>query len=387
MPTDNILQAASSKPSVAPWRPSRLLRQHKSTDQFPLSPSASTRVSVGYDDSDREVSSPDKEESEHDTSNATATNKPPSSSLLQLTNSNPTNPYVGDAEFLAAVLHGLSVKALSVHLHQGSCGGTYWIRDAAHGIPVAVFKPSEEEIGQELNPHGNVDSERSDAFTPGTGYKREILAYRLDEGHSARVPHTMEVSINGRVGSLQRFVQHCAESADYLPGRFPVDDVHRIAILDLRMLNSDRHGGNILVCNNTMRLIPIDHSYVAPSGYADPEFEWMQWPQTRVPFSKETVAYVANLDAHRDRDAVDALLHDEEASECVFAATTALKVAVARGYTAREIAECFRRTTLTQPSRLEELIGQCRQTLDEGGAIDVARFVDAVEAAFPPRSA
>ena len=28
---------------------------------------------------------------------------------------------------------------------------------------------------------------------------------------------------------------------------FPVADVHRIGILDIRLMNMDRHGGNILV--------------------------------------------------------------------------------------------------------------------------------------------
>ena len=47
-------------------------------------------------------------------------------------------------------------------------------------------------------------------------------------------------------------------------------------------------------------LIPIDHGYTLPqsvSGFNDTWFEWLNWPQAKVPFSRSTKEYIARLDA------------------------------------------------------------------------------------------
>lgn len=374
-----LLPSQSTTTTAQPWRPKHRERPLPPPPP-PDSPSVSTRISIGYDSESR-VSSPDK---------------PPSPGHLVVEGAagdvKDNDRDDGDTTFREMVLEGVASKSLVLILHEGSCGGTYWVCNSRTRKAVAIFKPADEEIGQDTNPHGNVDSERVDHFAPGTGFKREILAYRLDYERSAGVPHTIEITINGRVGSLQRFVDGCSESADHLPGHFSTDQVHRIALLDLRLLNGDRHGGNILVKTMTTGqasgsrslLVPIDHSYIAPSGFSDPELEWMYWPQTKQPFSAELVAYVARLDAGKDRELVDALLHDEEASEVVFATTTAIKLAVSRGYTARDIAVWFRRETLTQPSQLEHALAACRRTLDDGGDVDIDRFTRMVSSSFPP---
>lgn len=68
-------------------------------------------------------------------------------------------------------------------------------------------------------------------------------------------------------------------------GMFGVEEVHKIAILDMRLGNCDRNGGNILVKRVPgegaphYQLIPIDHGYCLPSTFADINFEWMYWSQ------------------------------------------------------------------------------------------------------------
>ena len=47
-------------------------------------------------------------------------------------------------------------------------------------------------------------------------------------------------------GSLQKFVPNAESCEDYGPNLFSTEDVHRIGILDLRILNCDRHTGNLL---------------------------------------------------------------------------------------------------------------------------------------------
>merc|ERR1712146_481865 len=50
-----------------------------------------------------------------------------------------------------------------------------------------------------------------------------------------------------KYGSLQHYVRHLAASEDYGPSRFSKGDCHRIMNTDIRLINQDRHGGNILV--------------------------------------------------------------------------------------------------------------------------------------------
>ena len=53
-----------------------------------------------------------------------------------------------------------------------------------------------------------------------------------------------------KFGSLQAFVENKGSledrGSDYL-AQFPKDEIHKIAILDLRILNIDRNEANILV--------------------------------------------------------------------------------------------------------------------------------------------
>ncbi|GET89868.1 hypothetical protein, unknown function [Leishmania tarentolae] len=352
-------------------------------------------------------------------------------------------------------------SVLHLELYNNSAGGTYMVRLArpaprvslspsssvtttsattdsdSRGAVVAVFKPCDEEIGQEGNPHANRESDHTETFAPGSGSRREVLAYLLDHGHNAGVPPTLEVastywagvcstaayniggggastarssirtldavtggedaSANGslcspctgetdwrgisagdddsvsvqvaaptnlRIGSLQLFMPDCKEAADVLPGHFDVDEVHALAIFDIRTVNGDRHGGNVLVSNyhrfhdgnmagrarrprgpslanaterhgaasspsvpstaallspensattptakdDAPHLIPIDHSYICPSGYADPDYEWLSWPQSKKPFSARNMSYIAALDAVADGELVRSAL-------------------------------------------------------------------------------
>ena len=52
---------------------------------------------------------------------------------------------------------------------------------------------------------------------------------------------------NEKIGSLQSYVRNDGCSEDWGASKFNVEDAQRIAILDIRILNQDRHAGNILV--------------------------------------------------------------------------------------------------------------------------------------------
>ena len=70
-----------------------------------------------------------------------------------------------------------------------------------------------------------------------------------------------------KVGSLQQFVTAVSNCEDMGPSRFAAPEVHKIAVLDMRLVNADRNGANILVQkegSDDYRLIPIDHGYCLP---------------------------------------------------------------------------------------------------------------------------
>ena len=99
----------------------------------------------------------------------------------------------------------------------------------------------------------------------------------------------------------QKYVAHDCDTSEMGSSRFAVADVHRIGILDLRLFNTDRHAGNILVRRPRasganlgalarldeaqLSLVPIDHGFCLPEALEPPYLEWQHWPQARVPCS------------------------------------------------------------------------------------------------------
>jgi Phosphatidylinositol 3- and 4-kinase len=165
--------------------------------------------------------------------------------------------------------------------------GTYILPDES-GRPIGVFKPRDEEPFMPKNPHKFTRSPTTNkrqglkiGTVAGKGYIREVAAYLVDHplvgssGHTgfSGVPPTALVQCQlkekEQTGSLQYFVESEGSSSDFDPRFFSVKEVHKIALLDLRLANTDRHTGNILVReekDGTLVLIPIDHGYCFPES-------------------------------------------------------------------------------------------------------------------------
>jgi hypothetical protein len=126
---------------------------------------------------------------------------------------------------------------------------------------------------------------------PGGCCMREVAAYLLDTGHFAHVPQTTLVHCSHtkfshrdqsqqgpKLGSFQAFAFSDGLAEDFSSSKFPVDEVHRIALLDIRTLNCDRNAGNLLVRRNlpgsSLSLVPIDHGYCLPEVL---EIGWCDW--------------------------------------------------------------------------------------------------------------
>ena len=288
-----------------------------------------------------------------------------------------------------------------VPVHSG-LGGAYYFRNSK-GESVAIVKPTDEEPFAPNNPKGFVGKAlgqpglKRSVRVGETGF-REVAAYLLDYDHFANVPPTALVKVthsifnvndevNGnnfsrkrlvsKIASCQQFIPHDFDASDHGTSSFPVASVHRIGILDIRILNTDRHAGNLLVRKldstgafGEVELIPIDHGLCLPETLEDPYFEWIHWPQASIPFSEDELAYIENLDPVRDCDMLrmELPMIREACLRVLVLCTIFLKEAAAYGLCLAEIGEMmtreFRRGE-EEPSELEVVCLEARKLLAE----------------------
>ncbi|CAD7704691.1 unnamed protein product [Ostreobium quekettii] len=258
-------------------------------------------------------------------------------------------------------------KGVAPKLAPAGTGGSYFIF-ANDGTKVAVLKPKDEEPNGPNNPKGFAGSPDGGGLRkgvrPGEGAVREVMAYVLDHGNFSGVPPTAMVTLKvggeKKVCSFQQFIPHESDCEDMGPAAFPPHQVHKIAILDVRLANTDRNGGNILAWRSPQDggwwLTPIDHGYCMPSTFEDLNFEWLYWPQAKMPLGPEARAYIDELDADRDLTmlAEQGLALRRECERVYKVCTLLLKKCVARGLSLYQIGTIMTRAT-SQKSDLEKM--------------------------------
>eukprot|EP00172_Hildenbrandia_rubra_P001343 Plantae.Rhodophyta-Hildenbrandia_rubra.ctg18798.p1 GENE.Plantae.Rhodophyta-Hildenbrandia_rubra.ctg18798~~Plantae.Rhodophyta-Hildenbrandia_rubra.ctg18798.p1 ORF type:complete len:667 (-),score=142.01 Plantae.Rhodophyta-Hildenbrandia_rubra.ctg18798:392-2392(-) len=226
--------------------------------------------------------------------------------------------------------------------------GTYFLKrgDEKESV-LCVFKPVDEEPE---NPEDSRSSAYSDysmgtwrhhlaGFHAGEGAYKEVAAYLLDHDNFAGVPQTAlakcqlpltytplhdsrgtdeytwgdedDGRLRTKMGAFQAYVPNVGDADDFGPLVLPKEQASRIAVFDIRTLNHDRHGGNILVRKakeGGYDLVPIDHGYILPSVFSSCQWPiWMDWPCSREPVSESIKNYVNNLSAEHDAK----ILHEE----------------------------------------------------------------------------
>ncbi|XP_021749121.1 phosphatidylinositol 4-kinase gamma 8-like [Chenopodium quinoa] len=248
-------------------------------------------------------------------------------------------------------------------------GGAYFINNRNTEI-VAVTKPMDEEPLAFNNPKGFTGRMLGQpgikrSIRVGETGIRELAAYLLDHDGFAGVPPTALVKFSHvnfhvndlapisspryKIASLQRFVEHDSDAGDVSPSGFSVSSVHHIGILDIRLLNIDRHSGNILVKKYELdkhslgaaELIPIDHGLCLPEWLDDPYFEWLHWPQASIPFSDVEIDYLSNLNPFEDARLLCTQLPrlNESSIRVLVVCTIFLKRATAAGLCLGDIGE------------------------------------------------
>ncbi|KAM0938529.1 putative 1-phosphatidylinositol 4-kinase [Dioscorea sansibarensis] len=305
------------------------------------------------------------------------------------------------ADLVQATLAGLEKGNGPVMSSEGS-GGAYFMQDGSGHKFVAVFKPIDEEPLAQNNPRGLPLSSDGEGMKRGTrvgeGAFREVAAYILDHPSSGRRSFSCaDIGFSGvrptvlvrclhagfnhpegfdvkkyKVGSLQMFVKNHGSCEDMGPRAFPVEEVHKISVLDIRLANADRHAGNILVCKEgdegRIVLVPIDHGYCLPKNFEDCTFEWLYWPQARQPFNSETIEYIKSLDADQDIALLKFYGWDLplDCSRTLQISTMLLKKGVERGLTPYDIGSVMCRETLRKESKIEEIIREAKDAVLPG---------------------
>ncbi|KAK0602409.1 hypothetical protein LWI29_033043 [Acer saccharum] len=311
-------------------------------------------------------------------------------------------------DMLNATIDGLEKGRQPVLSSEGT-GGTYFMEDQS-GSKISVFKPMDEEPNLVNNPRGLTVSSNGEGLKRGTrageGALREVVAYILDHPKSgprslsgedmgfAGVPPTAMIlclhrafnyecaSKYAKIGSLQMFMKNSGNCHDFGHGVFPVEEVHKISVFDIRMANADRHAGNILFVKGNEGqnlLIPIDHGYCLPENFEDCTFDWLCWPQAHQPYSDETIDYIKSLDAEKDI----ALLHFHgwnvslNCARTLRISTMLLKKGVEKGLiTPFDIGSIMCRVNDKEESMIEEIVREAYDSLLPG--MTEAAFLETV---------
>ena len=287
-------------------------------------------------------------------------------------------------------------RGIKPDLTEDGLGGTYFVKDRT-GKPVAVFKPRDEEPLGVNNPKAHAGDGTGEGLNEGVNVgeaaMNEYAAYLLDQSsHGAlragvcptalvRMAHsTFHTSgedrcgpfrsIKDKVGSFQLFAAHDCTAEDIGSSKFLPEHVHAIAVLDIRLCNTDRHPGNILVREQkgvVTGLVPIDHGYALPGEVGSAEFEWLHYPAAKQPFSDAVREEILAIDVM----GVDAMLRRRiqvlraACLHTLAVCTTLLQRGVAEGLTAHDIGSIMmrpycRRDEEPRPSDLEELVAEAK---------------------------
>lgn len=281
-------------------------------------------------------------------------------------------------EVVGEVAQGFALGFVPVLTDDGT-GGTYFLRNASKE-KVAVFKPMDEEPFCPNNPReyvgqtGNLGLRKG--VLSGEAAYREVAAYILDyEGFSSVPPTCLaeaahknfcyrETSLVSKRGSLQSFISNNGVIEDYSPTFFSRQEVQKIAVLDMRILNLDRNEANILVIKNSRELIPIDHGLSIPDCFEVSLFDvcWMSWPQVKEPITPKVCEYVDRLNPLEDIRLLKKILPiRDKCLKNIRITGMLLKKGVEMGLSLYDIGSIMYRSQDDVPSILEKAVSNAEQ--------------------------
>eukprot|EP00924_Labyrinthula_sp_SR-Ha-C_P001646 augustus_masked-scaffold_18-processed-gene-4.38-mRNA-1 protein AED:0.17 eAED:1.00 QI:0/-1/0/1/-1/1/1/0/353 len=247
----------------------------------------------------------------------------------------------------------------------------YCLKDKVQN-PRCIFKPVRNENVEEKYALNELRfSSKQDALN-------EICAYEFDKEVFGLVPETVLIEYQAvgtdfeglLQGSAQEFIENGESAADYGCGLFTQSDIHSIGILDCRILNLDRHAGNMLFVNRK-NLVPIDHAFSFPDleqiSQGEIKFDWVLYEQAKKPFSHEMIQKLkfVRTNWRKDVRVAEALGFSQERISILICANVFLSVAALDfNKTLYEIGSLIERSGLrTEPSLFETLLSSVDLTL------------------------
>lgn len=197
----------------------------------------------------------------------------------------------------------------------------------------------------------------------------ERAAFCLDAlyRHYSGVPPTCLIKFQSKDGSLQAMVEYMCTAEDLGPSKYALDQVQKIALLDIRLFNADRHAGNILITKK-YDLVPIDHGLCLPAFHQlqSARFDWMYWPQAKCPLGPDARRYIDSINVERDANVLRVLGIPEDNITTFRLCSYLLISRVNSGSNLYDIARVFVRDgDQTEPSVFERVLRQSIDTIDK----------------------
>lgn len=261
------------------------------------------------------------------------------------------------------------MEAIEVDIDSSHKSGVYVLQSPeSRGKFKSIFKPLDEEVFERRG------------IEVGMGAIREEAVYIIDRlaGGQAHVPVTARASVEEggtrKKGSLQEFVEDSRgpvenfgipknlQEATQVVG---LNEAQAVACLDLRVFNTDRHSGNLLlVGKKPYRIACIDHGCVLPAWWAldMASFDaWIDWPHVRAPPTSATVALVREV-----VDTLPSVVSELSKLELPAQAVWTLRICTAllehgvltHSLSLRALALLMTRSDLAEPSWLERRIAE-----------------------------
>lgn len=228
---------------------------------------------------------------------------------------------------------------------------------AAHGSEGTYFLKS-------------VQGERLIVFKQNEYALRECIAYRLDYRRFAGIPQTAMTTLahplwgGAKRGSCQLYVEGRAvvELTNRDAKNFSAESIRRIAALDIRLLNSDRHSSNMI--HHEGDVIPIDHEFILRDEFHGRGMSWVRWEQSHSLFSREEKNYILHLDPEKDRRILLEEFHlPEKIGNRFYIASVLLQLGAARNFSAGHLGSLMIRKFPNDPtpSPFDTLLDQIKR--------------------------
>jgi hypothetical protein len=164
-----------------------------------------------------------------------------------------------------------------------------------NAAPVRASRASNPRASRASHPPPKIQEEKGFASSDSDD------GFRDSDGEGGSVAKAKNEKEEESRGSIQRYVADVQGAADDfgMPNDLEAAaqviatrDAQQVALLDLRVCNTDRHPGNLLLQKNPVKdgprfvPIPIDHGCTLPQWWAmgEANFDaWQEWPQARAP--------------------------------------------------------------------------------------------------------